>query len=131
MKARISVITTILALLLCCALPAMAAGKGDARFATTTIDMGTISENGGPRTATFTFTNIGDGNIVITDASAQCGCTRPEYSDAPVAPGKKGTIKVTYSPKGRPGSFTKAVTVRMAGAKKGKIVLKIKGVVKP
>lgn len=120
----------LFALFMICALTAMAGSKGEARFASTTVDMGTISEKGGPKTATFTFTNIGDGNIIITDASAQCGCTRPQYSDAPVAPGKKGTIKVTYNPKGRPGSFMKSVTVRMAGAKKGKIVLKIKGTVK-
>ena len=123
-------ITTLL-LLLCLALPALAkAPKGDARFETTTIDMGTIPENKGPRAVTFTFTNIGDGNLVITSATAQCGCTRPEYSEAPVAPGKKATVKVTYTPKGRPGAFTKNVTVRLANAKRSKVILKIKGTVK-
>ena len=118
-------ITTLL-LLLCLALPALAkAPKGDARFETTTIDMGTIPENKGPRAVTFTFTNIGDGNLVITSATAQCGCTRPEYSEAPVAPGKG-----TYNPKGRPGAFTKNVTVRLANAKRSKVILKIKGTVK-
>lgn len=127
-KSLIPALATLLLLL--CAIPAYAAPKGDARFATTTIDMGTIAEKGGPKTATFTFTNIGDGNIIITNASAQCGCTRPEYSEAPIAPGKKGTIKVTYNPIGRPGSFNKAITLRLAGAKKSKIILKIKGTVK-
>lgn len=118
-------------LLLAASLPLSAARRGDARFETTTVDMGTISEKGGPRTATFTFTNIGDGNLVITSATAQCGCTRPEYSEAPVAPGKKSVVKVTYNPKGRPGAFSKNITLKFAGAKKGKIILKIKGAVKP
>lgn len=123
--------TLTLMLVMLVALAAHAAPRGDARFETTTIDMGVIKENGGAKSATFHFTNIGDGNLVITAATAQCGCTRPEYSEAPVAPGKRGTVKVTYNPKGRPGAFTKSITVRMAGAKKGKTVLKIKGTVQP
>lgn len=130
MQARILSLFAALLLVLSCQ-PAHAAAKGDARFATTTIDMGTISENGGAKSVQFQFTNIGDGNLVIVGASAQCGCTRPEYSEAPVAPGKKGSVKVTYNPKGRPGSFVKTVTVRFAGARKGKIILRIKGTVKP
>ena len=111
--------------------PAMAKGdKGDPKFAATTIDMGVMPENGGPRTVTFEFTNVGNGSMIITGATAQCGCTRPTYSEAPVAPGRKGTVKVTYNPKGRPGAFSKTITVRMAGAKKNKVILKIKGSVK-
>ena len=45
-------------------------------------------------------------------------------------PGKKATVKVTYNPKGRPGAFTKNVTVRLANAKRSKVILKIKGTVK-
>lgn len=127
MKAK----TIALLLLMCIALPLMAkGGKGEARFETTTIDMGTIDENKGAKSATFHFTNIGEGNLVITGATAQCGCTKPEYSEAPVASGKKGAVKVTYNPKGRPGAFSKTITVKFANAKKGKIILRIKGVVK-
>lgn len=112
------------------ALPASAAPKGEARFAATTLDMGILSENGGPRSVIFEFTNVGKGNMVITNATAQCGCTKPSYSEAPVAPGHKGTVKVTYNPKGRPGAFSKTITLRLAGAKKNKVILKIKGTVK-
>lgn len=123
--------TITLIVLLCLALSASARDSlGEARFESTTIDMGTIPENKGPRTVTFSFTNIGDGNLVITSATAQCGCTKPEYSEAPVAPGKKGTVKVTYNPKGRPGDFSKNITLRMANAKRGKVILKIKGTVR-
>lgn len=123
--------TITLIVLLCLALSASARDSlGEARFESTTIDMGTIPENKGPRTVTFSFTNIGDGNLVIISATAQCGCTKPEYSEAPVAPGKKGTVKVTYNPKGRPGDFSKNITLRMANAKRGKVILKIKGTVR-
>lgn len=120
----------LLLLLLSICFTAAARSQGDIRFETTTVDMGEISENGGPRTATFTFTNTGDGNVVITKATAQCGCTSPKYSEEPVAPGKKGTVQVTYNPKGRPGSFVKTVTLTLAGARKSKMILKIKGRVK-
>lgn len=92
-------------------------------------DFGTI-KNDRPATHNFEFINNGTGNLVILDASAECGCTRPEYSDKPVAPGKKGNVKVTYNPVGRPGSFEKTVTVRTNGSPK-KARVKIRGVVAP
>ena len=89
-----------------------------------------LSKKGGPVSHEFEFTNIGNGNLVITDASAECGCTRPEYSDKPIAPGKKGKIKVTFNPIGRPGAFTKQVTIRTNGDPR-KVRLKIRGTVVP
>lgn len=77
---------------------------------------------------TFEFTNEGDANLVIVDASADCGCTVPEYPTAPIAPGKKGKIKVTFNPLFRPGAFDKVVTVRTNGKQK-KVRLKISGTV--
>ena len=90
-----------------------------------------IPENGGSVTTTFEFTNPGDGPLLILNASASCGCTRPEYPRKPVKPGKKDKITVTYNPKGRPGEFTKNVTVRTNVKGKKKVVLKIKGNVTP
>ena len=108
----------------------IAKGKNDAslRFPVSTWDFGNIKEKGGPVSHEFEFYNDGKGNLVITDATAQCGCTKPEYSDKPVGPGKKGKIKVTYNPIGRPGSFEKTITVKSNGGKKH---LKIRGNVVP
>ena len=71
-------------------------------------------------------------NIVsgIKDVRTQCGCTRPEYPQNPIAPGKKGKIKITFLPQGRPGSLNKTATVYTNG-KPGKVVLQIKGRVAP
>ncbi len=107
-----------------------AASKGKMTFDQTTYDFGTIQEAKGPVSHVFRFTNTGDANLVIIDATAQCGCTRPEYSEKPIAPGKKGEVKVTYNPARRPGAFDKTVTIRTNGSP-SKIRLKIKGNVVP
>ena len=108
-----------------------AEGQPGISFTQTTHDFGVIPENGGSVTTTFEFTNPGDGPLLILNASASCGCTRPEYPRKPVKPGKKDKITVTYNPKGRPGEFTKNVTVRKNVKGKKKVVLKIKGNVTP
>lgn len=126
MKRIVFGIITILTLI---ALPVTAKGaeRGNIVFETTTHDFGTINEKDGAVTCEFNFVNQGDGNIFITDAKAQCGCTRPSFPEAPVKPGKKGKIKVTYNPAGRPGPFTKTVTVYLQNCKKSRVTLKIKG----
>ncbi len=100
------------------------------KFVEESYNFGTIPETKGTVSHEFIFENTGDAPLVIIDATAECGCTTPEYSPAPVLPGKKGVIKVTYNPYGRPGGFTKKVTVR-TNAKPKKSFLLVKGVVNP
>ncbi len=107
------------------ALPAVAAKK-EAKivFKEKTYDFGQISLKGGKVSHEFTFTNDGDGNLVITNARADCGCTRPEYNDAPVAPGASGKIKVTFAPAAK-GNFTKKITITSNGnPKKTRLLIK-------
>lgn len=95
---------------------AAAQGKADIKFDKTTHDFGTFSEETPVVTHTFTFTNVGDGPLVIHQAVASCGCTVPQYTEEPVLPGKTGTIKVTYNGEGRyPGHFKKSITLRTNG----------------
>lgn len=107
-----------------------AEGKPEITFSETVHDFGVISEDGGPVSHNFEFTNTGDAPLMIVRASASCGCTRPDYPRNPIKSGKKDKIKVTYNPKGRPGEFTKTITVRTNSPKK-KVTLKIKGTVTP
>ena len=111
---------------------AMAKEKTQAKinFTEKSHNFGIVKEDGGPVSYEFEFLNDGDGNLIIYEATAQCGCTKPEYPKSPVAPGKKGKIKVTYNPIGRPGPFEKMVTVK-SNAKGGKARLKISGNVTP
>lgn len=104
--------------------------KATIKFAEKVYDFGTIREDAGPVTHKFDFVNDGTANLVIVDATAQCGCTTPSYPKNAVAPGKTGQISVTYNPLGRPGAFDKVVTVRTNG-KPGKVHLKIRGSVMP
>ena len=100
-------------------------------FEDTSHDFGTIAEDGGNVTHEFKFTNTGEAPLMIVNASASCGCTRPSYPKKPVAPGKTDKIKVTYVPVGRPGEFVKTVTVKTNVKKQKTIKLKIKGTVVP
>ena len=108
----------------------VAAEKGAVMtFAEKTYDFGSIKEADGPVTHVFEFTNTGSEPLVIINVNASCGCTRPEYPKEPIMPGKKGKIKVTFNPAGRPGEFSKEVKIRTNGSKRP--VLRITGTVIP
>ncbi|MCD7932628.1 MAG: DUF1573 domain-containing protein [Tannerellaceae bacterium] len=92
----------------------------------TTHDFGIIKESDGDATHSFVIKNTGTAPLVITRVIASCGCTTPEWTKEPIAPGQTGEIKVTYDPKGRPGTFAKTINVYSNG-KKGSYVLTIKG----
>lgn len=128
------VILSALILMMVCTYPSYAAkksdGEGKIRFSNSSHNFGVIKEKGGPVSVKFEFLNEGNAPLVIKDVRAQCGCTRPSYPKKPIAPGKKGVIEVTYNPLGRPGSFTKTVTVNCTG-KPSKQTLKITGRVTP
>lgn len=94
-------------------------------------DFGTIAEDAGAVSHEFTFTNTGDAPLMIVNASASCGCTRPDFPKKPVKAGKSDRIKVTYLPAGRPGEFNKTVTVKTNAKKAKKVTLRIKGFVTP
>jgi hypothetical protein len=96
------------------ALPSAVRGQGralQARFNATSWDFGKIRETDGPVSHTFEFTNTGKTPYVIEFISVSCGCTTPEYSKAPVLPGRTGSIKVTYDPADRPGVFNRSVVI--------------------
>lgn len=125
-------LTIFLAMFVMAMLPALAQDKVPSiRFERTSHDFGTFPEEGGPVSCTFSFVNDGDAPLVIISASAQCGCTRPSFPQKPIAPGKKGEIKVTYNPQGRPGEFIKEVKVKTNDRKHRTTKLKISGVVLP
>ncbi|HOY39500.1 MAG: DUF1573 domain-containing protein [Bacteroidales bacterium] len=93
-------------------------------------NFGTFKEDAGPQSFTFNFTNTGKVPLVLTDVKASCGCTTPQWSKEPVQPGKSGFVTATYNPSGRPGSFSKSITVT-ANTDPASTVLKISGEVIP
>lgn len=91
-------------------------------------DFGAFREEMGPVTCTFQAINTGDEPVVVLDARANCGCTRPVYAKKPVAPGDTLKVSVSYDPKGRPGRFHKQVRVT-TNPPAGASVLNIRGTV--
>ena len=79
-------------------------------------NFGTFSEDQPTQKCVFTFTNVGTAPLIINQAVASCGCTIPSYTKAPIKPGEKGEIKVTYNGTGAfTGHFKKTITVRTNG----------------
>ncbi len=60
----------------------------------------------------FTYTNSGDGSLVINSVSTSCGCTVPKYDKRPLAPGKSGTLEVIFNTAGYNGVQSKTVTIQ-------------------
>lgn len=123
MKKKLSLLLTILLVSTC-----IFAQKPEIKFTETTYDFGTISEEDGKVTHIFEFTNTGTADLLLQNVQASCGCTTPQWVREPVAPKQKGTITVTYTTAGRPGPFTKTITVTSNADKQ---VLIIKGAVTP
>ena len=59
----------------------------------------------------FIFTNSGDSPLIISNAKGSCGCTVPNWSRDPIAPGESGSIDVTFNSTGRSGKQNKAITL--------------------
>lgn len=109
------------------ALFSVAAVFGQAKsleFKETTHSFGKIKQHT-PVTFVFAFKNVSDKPVVIESATAECGCTTPEYPKGVIAKNAANTLKVTYNAEAM-GAFTKRVTVKIANVAEP-IVLTIDG----
>lgn len=79
-------------------------------FADSIQNMGKV-KNGEKINISFQFTNTGTEMLIIKEVAASCGCTVPEKPEAPIAPGKTGTIKATFDSKSREGMNHKVLSV--------------------
>ena len=87
-------------------------------------DFGTITE--GERVEhTFKFTNTGEADLVISSATASCGCTIPNWPKEPIAPGESDEIRVEFNSAGKSGMQTKDITI-LANTNPVKTTLQIK-----
>jgi hypothetical protein len=89
----------------------------------TTHDFGEIVQ-GTKAKYTFTFINKGTVPVIISNATASCGCTVPNYSKEPVAPGGQGSVTAIFDSSGKSGNFAKNITVT---TNLGSSILYIKG----
>ena len=80
------------------------------KFEKETHDFGKIKA-GDKVTYAFKFTNTGKSPLIIKDAVATCGCTKPEWPNTPIKPGEEGEIKVTFNSVGKMGLQDKQITI--------------------
>ncbi len=124
-------ITLLLAIIIC--FPIVNFGqsaKSRIAFEKLQHNFGTFKEELGPQTVSFNFKNSGAVPLILNNVQASCGCTTPEWTREPVAPGAKGIIKVSYDPRNRPGVFNKTIRVS-SNAENADVVLTILGEVTP
>lgn len=74
----------------------------------------------------FKFTNTGKTDLIISGASASCGCTVPSYPKQPIAPGGEGAIDVQFNSTGKVGIIDKQITIT-ANTIPNQVYLVIKG----
>jgi hypothetical protein len=107
MKTRLLILSLLFA--------ATSFGQSTIKFNQTSYNYGKIKK-GIHKSVIFSYTNASAKPAVIEFATAECGCTQPEYNQSPVLKGQKGTLKVTYTAPNE-GLFKKRVSVKFAGEK--------------
>jgi Protein of unknown function (DUF1573) len=91
---------------------------------TTTHNFGKIAK-GQPVTATFAFTNKGQGPLIISNAKGSCGCTNVTFTRDAILPGQSGSVSATYNA-AAVGAFNKTVMVE-SNAEGGAFTLSFQG----
>lgn len=91
--------------------PADPSSLGQFEFAEMEYDFGTIRE-GEVVEHEFNFTNNGQAPLVISNITASCGCTSPNWTKTPVNPGEQGFVKVVFNSTAKSGSQAPTVTIQ-------------------
>lgn len=74
-------------------------------------NFGTIEE-GAKIQVQFKFKNTGTKPLVLTEVKAGCGCTTPDYTKEPVAPGKEGWVNGVFNSQNQSGEVHKYIMVK-------------------
>ncbi|MBR0122337.1 MAG: DUF1573 domain-containing protein [Bacteroidales bacterium] len=121
-------LTVVAALIFACAISFGQKQNPTIVFDEKTYDFGEILAGSGPAEHVFTFTNVGDEPLIISNCKASCGCTVPKWTKDPVMPGQKGSINVTFTSTkvASPKAFSKSITVTSNG-NPNTMLLTIKG----
>jgi len=124
-------LTVLLAMMICLPILNFAQeAKSRIAFEKLQHNFGTFKEELGVQSVAFNFKNDGTVPLILNNVQASCGCTTPEWTREPVAPGAKGVIKVSYDARNRPGVFNKTIRVS-SNAENSDVVLTILGEVTP
>ena len=102
---------------------------GQFEFPEMEYDFGNINE-GQVVEHLFKFTNNGQAPLVISNITASCGCTSPDWSKAPVKPGEEGFVKVVFNSSSKSGAQAPTVSIQ-ANTNPTVTRLRLKGTVTP
>jgi len=102
---------------------------GSFQFPEMEYDFGNIKE-GEVIEHVFKFTNNGQAPLVISNITASCGCTSPDWSKAPVKPGEEGFVKVVFNSAAKSGAQAPTVSIQ-ANTNPTVTRLRLKGSVTP
>lgn len=91
--------------------PADPSTLGSFVFPAMEYDFGTIPE-GKVVEHIFNFTNNGQSPLVISNITASCGCTSPDWTKSPVKPGESGFVKVIFNSAAKSGAQSPTVTIQ-------------------
>lgn len=97
-------------------------------FEESKFDFGSVAQ-GGTVDHTFKFKNTGTAPLVISNIGVSCGCTTPEWTKAPVLPGKTGSIAAHFNSTGKMGMQNKVLTIE-SNAAAGNTTVSLVGEVK-
>lgn len=60
----------------------------------------------------FKFKNVGTKPLLLLQVQAGCGCTTPDYTKEPVAPGKEGWVNGIFNSENQRGEVHKYIMVK-------------------
>ncbi len=77
---------------------------------------------------TFRYKNTGNAPLVIHSASADCGCTVPEFDSSPLGPGEEGSFRVVFDTRGFRGRQVKTINL-FTNAENGIVTLALRAMI--
>lgn len=92
-----------------------------------TVDYGNVNKGSNGKRI-IKIQNVGDKPLIISNINTSCGCTVPQWTTEPIAPGKKGEITVTYNTS-NVGRFSRTITISSNDENKPNLPVRIEGVV--
>jgi len=103
---------------------------GPFEFQTMVHDWGAISDEEPVKTS-FTFKNITDKTVRITNTKTSCGCSVAAPTKQVLAPGEEAAVDITFNPKGKRGLELKTITLETDYTPSPNAELHLKALVRP
>ena len=106
--------------------PSLSEDASNLKFKAESIVADDMTEDGGIKSFTYTFKNVGTDTVHINRLVTSCSCAMATYNQKSIAPGKVGEITVKYNPKGHPGRFERKIFVYTGGHKTPAAILRLR-----